>query len=561
MNEDRTIKTLAWLAFIACVIAVILGIYKTSAQTTTQQQSTLVRCPSGTKPQSTISTSTNTATVVCVATIATPTPTPSPTPQPTPTPIPSPSPVGVELPRVLIDSRMPTQTGSLRIASDSATFAQALKDAMPGDTIQLTAGVTYNAPSGGFILPAKSNPNNLWIVIRSSSLARLPEGARVTPANAVDMAKIVSNDASSPAISTAAGASFWRLAGLEITQGTSTINTLVRIGDYAATNTDRTAKAIGIDRCFIHGTANGTTRRGVELNGQSATITDSYISDIHESGADSQAICGWNGAGPFKIVNNYLEAAGENVMFGGSDPKISGLIPSDIEIRRNTFYKPTAWRSASWLVKNLFEIKSGQRIWVDGNTFENNWLNGQDGFAIVLKVANQDGGAPWTITSDITFTNNIIRHSGAGINLLGIDPLQSSQQMRRILIRNNLWEDINGATWGGTHGRWLQITGTPDVTIDRNTAQQSGNAIQTYGEKSLRFVFTNNVVNHNLYGVIGDAFGVGNSTINQYFPSCIFTNNVIFGANLSQYPAGNFTVATAGTGADLQAIQAAQGRP
>lgn len=555
MNEDRTIKTIAWTVFIVCAIAVFAVMFSAKAQ----QQSTLVRCPSGTKPQSTISTSTNSATVICVATIATPTPTPSPTPQPTPTPIPSPSPVGVELPRALIDSRMPTQTGSLRIASDSVTFAQALKDAMPGDTIQLTAGATYNAPSGGFILPAKSNPNNLWIVIRSSNLARLPEGVRTTPANAVDMAKIVSGDASSPAISTAAGASFWRLAGLEIVNTKDRAYSIVRIGRGDSTANE--ASDIGIDRCYLHGSSALNTRRGVEMHGSRVFIVDSYIGDIHESGADSQAVCGWNGAGPFKIVNNYLESAGENVMFGGSDPKITGLVPSDIEIRRNTFYKPTAWRSASWLVKNLFEIKSGQRVWVDGNTFENNWLNGQDGFAIVLKVANQDGGAPWTITSDITFTNNIIRHSGAGINLLGIDPLQSSQQMRRILIRNNLWEDINGVTWGGTHGRWLQITGTPDITIDRNTAQQSGNAIQTYGEKSLRFVFTGNVVNHNLYGVIGDAFGVGNSTINQYFPACVFINNVIFGANLSQYPSGNFTVATAGTGADMSAIQAAQGRP
>ena len=42
---------------------------------------------------------------------------------------------------------------------------------------------------------------------------------------------------------------------------------------------------------------------------------------------------------PFKIVNNYLEGAGENVMFGGADPRIKNLVPSDIEIRRNHFFK------------------------------------------------------------------------------------------------------------------------------------------------------------------------------------------------------------------------------
>ena len=44
---------------------------------------------------------------------------------------------------------------------------------------------------------------------------------------------------------------------------------------------------------------------------------------------------GWNGPGPFLIENNYLEAAGENVMFGGSDPSIANLVPSNITIRRN----------------------------------------------------------------------------------------------------------------------------------------------------------------------------------------------------------------------------------
>ena len=77
------------------------------------------------------------------------------------------------------------------------------------------------------------------------------------------------------------------------------------------------------------------------MNSASTAIVDSYISDIHEVGADSQAICCWNGPGPFKIVNNYLEAAGENVMFGGADPSIAELVPSDIEFRHNHCFKPS----------------------------------------------------------------------------------------------------------------------------------------------------------------------------------------------------------------------------
>ena len=75
-------------------------------------------------------------------------------------------------------------------------------------------------------------------------------------------------------------------------------------------------------------------------------MLNSFISDIKAVNADSQAIVGYNGEGPFTIENNYLEAAGENVMFGGSDPAVTNLVPSDIVLRRNHLYKPLEWRNA-----------------------------------------------------------------------------------------------------------------------------------------------------------------------------------------------------------------------
>ena len=53
---------------------------------------------------------------------------------------------------------------------------------------------------------------------------------------------------------------------------------------------------------------------------------------------------------------NYLEAAAENIMFGGAPPYIQNLVPSDIVVRRNHLTKPLAWRTQNWLVKNLFEL-------------------------------------------------------------------------------------------------------------------------------------------------------------------------------------------------------------
>ena len=132
-----------------------------------------------------------------------------------------------------------------------------------------------------------------------------------------------------------------------------------------------------VDRCYLHGDPVLGGRRGVALNGKSLAVIDSYLADFKEVGADSQAVLGVNGPGPFKIVNNHLESAGENVMFGGGAPAIHDLVPSDIEIRHNYFFKPTSWRGVWAAVKNLFELKNARRVLVEGNIFENNWLASQ----------------------------------------------------------------------------------------------------------------------------------------------------------------------------------------
>jgi hypothetical protein len=85
------------------------------------------------------------------------------------------------------------------------------------------------------------------------------------------------------------------------------------------------------------------------------------------------------GACAFRTVNNYLEGAGENLMFGGADPSIPDLVPSDIEIRGNPFFKPLSWKighltyaGRPWSVKNIFELKNARRVLAEGNLLEHN---------------------------------------------------------------------------------------------------------------------------------------------------------------------------------------------
>src|SRR5439155_16949746 len=128
---------------------------------------------------------------------------------------------------------------------------------------------------------------------------------------------------------------------------------------------------------------------------------------------DTQALCGWSGPGPFKIVNNFLSSAGENVNMGGPYASIPNLVPSDMEIRGNYFFKPLSWKVGDpsyagihWGVKNLFELKNGQRILFTGNMLQNNWIDAQNGFALLLTPYNTSGTNIWVTVSDITITGN-----------------------------------------------------------------------------------------------------------------------------------------------------------
>src|SRR5205823_5749026 len=136
--------------------------------------------------------------------------------------------------------------------------------------------------------------------------------------------------------------------------------------------------------CLITAWPEQTLKRGVGLNGGATTLTGCYIAGFKSPGQDTQAAAGWNGPGPFKILNCYLEGAGENVIFGGAAGGLSGCVPSGIEIRGCGFYKPPSWNQRdpsfagkSWRCKNLLEFKNVDNVLVADNTFENSWLDGQ----------------------------------------------------------------------------------------------------------------------------------------------------------------------------------------
>jgi hypothetical protein len=236
------------------------------------------------------------------------------------------------------------------------TVQAAIDAAQPGDTILLRAGETF---VGHIRLPAKHNPSGAFITIRSDAPdSALPQaGTRLVPhgspggnTDRAALARLVGRGGAwrtTPVIATEPGASHYRFQFVDI-DGVAQEGweTLVQLGDsgWAQSSSSSVPHAITLDRVFVHGHPTKGQKRCIALDGRDLDVLNSYVAGCASVDFDSQAIAGLNGPGPLRIVNNYLEATGENVMFGGADPKIQGLVPSDIEIRRNHFFKPLAWR-------------------------------------------------------------------------------------------------------------------------------------------------------------------------------------------------------------------------
>ena len=321
----------------------------------------------------------------------------------------------------------------------------ALDSAAPGDVIELPAGATF---IGNFVLPLKNGTAS--ITIRSAPSDDLPKAnERVSPDHSRRLARIQSNNGN-PALRTAPGARHWKLVLLEFGPNQAGAGDIISLGDgsSAQSNLDRVPSDLVVDRCYIHGDPVRGQKRGIAMNSASTTVMGSYISDIKSTSQDAQAIAGWNGPGPFLIENNYLEASGENFMLGGETPGINGVVPSDVVFRRNHVTRPASWRTGSWSVKNLFELKNARRVLVEGNLFETHWQGAQPGYAIVFTPRGEGGAAPWAVVEDVTFRYNVVRNVAAVFNFLARDNNGASGPLRRVRIVDNLFYGVDRCSLG-----------------------------------------------------------------------------------------------------------------
>ena len=505
------------------------------------------------------------------------------------------------LPRVLIQTAMTnTPTPGITTTVYSGDNLQtALNNAKCGDTIRLQAGVTF---SGIFTFPAKSCDANHWIIVRTNADDSLlpAEGTRITPCYAGVaslpgrpafscsstqnvLAKLVMTRVGSGPIVFASGANHYRLIGLELTRlgGTGVVTALSSITGGG------TANNLLLDRVWLHGTAKDETTRGVQLAGGTyVSVVDSFFTDFHcvsRTGActDSQAINGGigdNPMGPYKIVNNFLEAAGENIMLGGGE---ATQVPADIEVSRNHMFKPLTWMPGHsgfvggadgnpFIVKNLFEMKNGQRLLLDSNIMENTWGGfTQVGFGVLLTPKNQGGLCAACQVTDVTIRYNYIGHTGAGMQIgnAATDAGAIPTDGGRYSIHDVIFDDINGSAYAGPD-QFVQVStgdNVPvlhDVTINHVTAFPKstsfliGDTVSVNGPMQ-NLVFTNSIFNAGVYPVWSTGTdGTANCaapdspliTFNACFIKYAWSSNAVIATPThyppSAWPAHNFFPAT-----------------
>ena len=307
----------------------------------------------------------------------------------------------------------------------------------------------------------------------------------MTPAASPRLAKIATRN-DRPAIRTTNPTCGWRLFGLEVTVTSDLAPgaihyVLIALGDGGSvksgetqTTAARVPSRIILDRVYVHGTEATNLVRCIALNSARSAVVNSWISDCHAKGFDSQAIEGWNGPGPYLIENNFLSGAGENRHVRRRGPEDRRpLARATSRSAGITYSKDPSWKGR-WTVKNLFELKNARRVLIENNVFENNWADAQSGMAIVIK-SSQDrcGTCTWQGTTDVTFRYNMVKNSPRGFNLQAVDCTGQEcvdVHVRRVRAENNLFYNIG--TFNGTGGDGFLVLLTHDlrdVAIRHNT--------------------------------------------------------------------------------------------
>jgi len=294
-----------------------------------------------------------------------------------------------------------------------------------------------------------------------------------------------------------------------------------------------------VEHCVVNPPDNIQVVHAVLNDGYKVSILSSWLGNIKTYGSqDSQAVFGLDGRGAHVYNNTYFEAASESIIYGGSDNRIDGMVPTNIEFRRCFFTKRTDWRTNvrnsvgdSINEKNLFETKNARRLYVEGSIFTNHWdaLRSQYNAVVLKSSADKPGsgqGVPWAVSEEMVFENNRISHVNGGFSIVRDAPYGSvsfdALKPQHIKFINVLLDDMTIGRWG-EHRTWAVYTnGVDDFQMNHvsiidsmdtpDELKETAMILTTVG--SLRLEVVNSIIPLNYYGIRNScAEGIGSLNV------------------------------------------------
>ena len=267
---------------------------------------------------------------------------------------------------------------------------------------------------------------------------------------------------------------------------------------------------------------------GLEANSSYIAVVDSYVDQIHVAfeGQDSSGINIGVSQGPGLFQNNFISAATEDMIMGGTGAVISNspVEGCDVEVTGNYFYKPIYWDNYGisiaqpgggqcsnllgghpvcvMSVKDKFELKTGCRVHVWNNVLDHNWIGASQFYYSVNFTPRMafNQGLPSGFINDITFEKNLITGINNGFNSEASDTnciygggydndcglgSMPAPGIHRVVVDNNVWVINQNSTSFGYTGynpiAWLVYPYLQDWVVSHNTIQMAtGVAPQNY---------------------------------------------------------------------------------
>lgn len=255
---------------------------------------------------------------------------------------------------------------------------------------------------------------------------------------------------------------------------------LIGIGLGNVLATGELANITGTDVTFDRVTGLGDPakglHRGVRLHGTTIRILKSFFDHIFAFGRDSAVLGGWDGGNDIEIDDCWLCGGAETVMFGGADSASADRIPRNIRITNSTLTKRPEWYAMGVQIKNAFELKSADDVYMADCILEYaGTAEGQGAYPLMFTVRNQSGRAPWSNVTNVLVERCLVRNGGGAANFLGSDSNNPSGQLDNVTLRNIQFENIDplAGPWKGTGKGFLFDRAPKHVTLDGITLKGS----------------------------------------------------------------------------------------